>query len=206
MSTSDLLHCRKALETNAYDATTPARTATASHLRKPKLPRRCRECVHEVDSIVRRQAVCEATHPDLLRYHLGSHHRVGGGPQVWLAVNSRPDWCLVCDDRYSMSVRFSSAGVARVGRARFRVWPPPLRERPRWEGHLHSSWIGRSNGTTAVFTPAHACVGLTYPPAPSGLRRPCRTNSNFHWQFHWQYYPETDNRRTEDVIRVIPVW
>ena len=61
---SDLWHCRKALETNAYDATTPARTATASHLRKPKLPRRCRECVHEVDSIVRRQAVCEATHPD----------------------------------------------------------------------------------------------------------------------------------------------
>ena len=54
----------QALYPNAYDATTPARAATASHLRKPKLPRRCRECVHEVDSIIRRQAVCEATHPD----------------------------------------------------------------------------------------------------------------------------------------------
>ncbi len=28
-----------------------ASTATASHLRKPKLSRRCRECVHEVDSV-----------------------------------------------------------------------------------------------------------------------------------------------------------
>jgi len=54
----------QALYPNAYDATTPARTATASHLRKPKLSRSCRECVHEVDSIVRRQAVCETTHPD----------------------------------------------------------------------------------------------------------------------------------------------
>ena len=76
---------------------------------------------------------------------LGWHHRLGGWPQVWLAVNSRPDWCLVRDDRYSMSVRFSSAGVACVGRASFRVWPPPLRERPQWEGHLHNSRNGRSN-------------------------------------------------------------
>jgi hypothetical protein len=54
----------------------------------------------------------------VLGLSLGSHHRLSGWPQVWLAVNSRPGWCLVCDDRYSncssMSVRFSSAGVARV--------------------------------------------------------------------------------------------
>ena len=55
---------------------------------------------------------------------------------------------------------------------------------------------------TEVFTPAHMCVGLTYPPAPSGLRRPCRTDSNCQFQSH----PETDNRRTEDEIRVILVW
>ena len=104
------------------------------------------------------------THPEedvtehRLRYHLGSHHRLGGWPQVWLAVNSRPDWCLVCDDRYSMSVRFSSAGVACVGRASFRVWPPPLRERPQWEGHLHNSRSGRSNGTIYAST----CVRGTH--------------------------------------------
>ena len=104
------------------------------------------------------------THPEedvtehRLRYHLGWHHRLGGWPQVWLAVNSRPDWCLVCDDRYSMSVRFSSAGVACVGRASFRVWPPPLRERPQWEGHLHNSRNGRSNGTIYAST----CVRGTH--------------------------------------------
>jgi hypothetical protein len=50
------------------------------------------------------------------------------------------------------------------------------------------------------------CVGLTYPsesaPPWEVLRWPCRADSNCQLRS----YPETDNPRTEDEIRVIPVW
>ena len=44
----------KSLQWDARESavhTTPARTAAAAHLHKPKLTRRCRECVHEVDNV-----------------------------------------------------------------------------------------------------------------------------------------------------------
>ena len=104
---------------------------------------------------------------------------VWGGMIVWATS-------ALCDDRYSMSVRFSSAGVACVGRARFRVWPPPLRERPQWEGHLHNSRNGRSNGTIYAST----CVRETHvSPGSVGTTTALQNNSNFQFQS----YPETDN-------------
>ena len=106
-------------------ATRPASTATASEastgtaspLRKPKLSRRCRECVHGVDNIVRRQIVCKATHPDedvlehRLRYHLGPLRpkvvrargargpltlRLAGTPERWNERNTNNRQAILC--------------------------------------------------------------------------------------------------------------
>ncbi len=37
------------------------------------------------------------------------------------------------------AVFFRGVASSCVGRASFRVWPPSLRERPRWEGHEDST-------------------------------------------------------------------
>ena len=95
--------------------TTPARTATASLLRRTKLSRRCRECAHEVDSIVRRQAVCEATHPDrdgpyghVFATILGREPRVAAGPfsgQVGPGSPHSESGALPCGTRVWKNVR-----------------------------------------------------------------------------------------------------
>ncbi len=80
----------------------------------------------------------------------------------------------------------TSSLVGRASGPGFRVWPPPLRERPRWEGHLHSSWIGRTGSNGTIY--ARTCVrgwNLKEPRRPSWRQQQTRLIKH-HERHTWQ--------------------